>query len=230
VFGATMGVHSAVFSHLRAAEHNMFAYIALLITLGCAAAQMQECNPTQCTLEKLTMEKMEFDMKKMRYDQEDVRMLREIYVEDRTGSKNVQSTEFKVDEFATEVGYKFIYKTGVRVPSKMFKYEKVPVVVGRNVSMVKRDVSHMYVEQEDCFYERYSPKRISGKFTCSHMMNSYVKCMVMETRFVFHIPFIATMKNEEERCQCKCNGTFRRHANPSYRYVVDKVGNTRRQF
>jgi len=211
-------------------KHIMFAYIALFLTLGCTAAQLRECKPVQCNMENLTMEKMEFQLKKMKFEQENVRMLREVYVEDKTGSQNVQSTEFEIDEYANEVGYKFIQKAGTRVPSSMFKNEKVPVVVGRNVSLSKRDVRHNFVEEEDFFYERYNPKRITGKFTCSHIMNGYKKCMVMETRYVFLIPFTATMKNPRDRCQCKCSGTFRRHANPSYRYVIDRFDSRRQQF
>jgi len=209
----------------------MFAYfVALLLTLGCATAQLRECKPAQCIIEKLVVGKMEFQLNKMKFEHEDGRMLKEVYVEDKAGSQNVQSTEFEVDEYADEVGYKFLHLTGVHVPSSMFKNEKVPVVFGKSVSMTKQDVIHSYDKENDFFYEQYRHKRIAGKFTCSHSMTEYQKCMVMETRHVFLIPFTATMENSRDRCRCKCNGTFRRHANPSYRYVIDRKDNMQRQF
>jgi len=200
----------------------MVFYIAFLLMLGCTAAQLKDCQKAQCNIEKLTMDKIEFQLKKMHFDNEDVRMLKEVYVEDKTGSKHVQSTEFDVDEYANEVGYKFIHEEGVLVPSRIFMNHKVPVVIGRNVTMKKKDVSHMFVEEDDFFYERYNPKRIIGKFTCAYMKKESVKCMVMETRFAFFIPFSASMINEKDQCQCISKGTFRRNANPSYRYVIDK--------
>jgi len=204
----------------------MFFYIAFLFMLGCTAAQLKDCQIAQCNIEKLTMGKIEFVLKKMDlHADEDVRVLREVYVEDRTGSKHVQSTEFDVDEYADEVGYRFIHEEGVLVPSRMFMNHKVPVVIGRNVTMKKKDVSHILVEGDDFFYQRYNLKRIIGKFTCTHMMKGPVKCMVMETRFAFFIPFSATMINEKDQCQCISKGTFRRNANPTYRYVIDKLDN-----
>ena len=143
------------------------------------------------------------------------RVLRTIYFQKKGFpeiSRNPSSIEYDLLEYANGEGYEFKQQHGPIIPVACLKEMKVPDHIAVGLFVTKHDSRrYSFNEKNKFFYARSS--KLSGKFICSDLGFKLGECSIIETKWIYKIPYEGILVKKEGNCKCgKVSGMLVRHA------------------
>ena len=127
-------------------------------------------------------------------------------------SSNPSSIEYELFEYAYGEGYEFKQQYGPIIPTVCLKEMKVPNHIAVGLFVTEYDSrTYSFNEKNDFFYARSS--KLSGKFICSASGFKSGECSIIETKWIYEIPYEGILVNKENDCKCgNVYGMLVRHA------------------
>ena len=142
------------------------------------------------------------------------RVLKTMYFQKKGFSeihRNPSSMEFELYEYTYGEGYEFKQGVSQVIPSACLKKMKVPNHIAVGLFIPEYDSRRYRFEEKTSFFHARNSK-LSGKFICSGSGFMSGECSIIETKWVYQIPYEGKLINEENDCECgKVSGMLVRH-------------------
>merc|ERR1712198_66025 len=200
-------------------------FILFFAFVGAALASNHECFPRSYCREmsRLTMERFEYMMNETMVETINNRVLRNVYLNQRTASGNVPSNvEFHVSSNVKDQGYEFVqHRDFAMIPMIFLQEQDVPMLFGEKFSEEEKERYNMDGLSRKAYFRPANGERnMTAKFLCAGQPGFNLKCTVYETKMVFDVKYKAEMRNGYRNCFCYARGTLRRHDHHSRRFKV----------
>ena len=142
------------------------------------------------------------------------RILKTMYFQKKGFSKihgNPSSMELELYEYTYGEGYEFKQGVGEFIPAACLNKMKVPDHIAVGLFIPEYDLKRYRFDEKTRFFHARSSK-LSGKIICSGSGFQSGECSIIETKWIYQIPYEGKLINEENDCECgRVSGVLVRH-------------------